>query len=201
MQTDKLRSPRRLILTGAPGTGKSTVIKLLRSRGYSCIDEPAREIIAEQRAINGDGIWERDTRLFIELLLSRSLKNYSLAAEDLTIFDRAIPDCIAYAHLAGLSLPHGVAASMQFRYEEDVVLFPPWEEIYCTDDERTMTFEAVCQFHEVLVQVYQEVGYRVTEVAKCGLEERVEWIMGKFPREDLNRQDLSLLAGDWGGKG
>lgn len=167
---------KRIILTGAPGTGKTTVINLLRNRGFICIDEPAREIIAEQRAVGGLGVWERDTRLFIELLLSRSIKNYSLASGELTIFDRGIPDCIAYAELAGLSLPHGVAATKQYRYE-DVVIFPPWEDIYCTDDERTMTFKAARQFHEVLMKVYEKFGYRVWEVGSGSVEERAAWVL------------------------
>jgi predicted ATPase len=167
---------RRLILSGAPGTGKTTVINHFRKLGIACIDEPAREIISEQRAIEGQGVWERDTSLFIELLLSRSIKNHSLASPTLTVFDRAIPDCIAYAQLAGLSLPHGITASMRYRYDDEVVIFPPWEEIYCTDDERKMTFEATCRFHEMLVRAYEEVGYRVREVGKGSVEKRVEWV-------------------------
>lgn len=179
---DHQTAQKRLILSGAPGTGKTTVINLLRQRGIACIDEPAREIIAEQRAIEGQGVWDRDTRLFIELLLSRSIKNYALASPTLTVFDRAIPDCIAYAHLAGLSLPHCITASMRYRYDEEVVMFPPWEEIYCTDDERKMTFEATCRFHEMLVSAYEEVGYRVREVEKGSVEKRVDWVVENYLR-------------------
>jgi predicted ATPase len=65
---------------------------------------------------------------------------------------------------------------MRYRYDDEVVIFPPWEEIYCTDDERKMTFEATCRFHEMLVRAYEEVGYRVREVGKGRVEERVEWV-------------------------
>ncbi len=57
---------RRIIITGAPGTGKTTLIEALRNSGLRCMAEPAREVIAEQRAIDGQGVWERDTRLFLD---------------------------------------------------------------------------------------------------------------------------------------
>lgn len=115
MARSETTAHKRIILTGAPGTGKTTLINLLRQKSIACIDEPAREIISEQRAIDGHGIWERNTSLFVELLLSRSIKNYSLASADLTVYDRGIPDCIAYAELAGMSFAHGVAASKRYR--------------------------------------------------------------------------------------
>jgi len=39
------------VLTGAMGAGKSTLLKQLRDLGYATIDEPAREIIAQQREL------------------------------------------------------------------------------------------------------------------------------------------------------
>ena len=40
------------MITGAPGTGKTTIINQLKSLGYSCSNEISREIIAEQIATN-----------------------------------------------------------------------------------------------------------------------------------------------------
>ena len=50
---------QRYVITGAPGTGKTAIINALKKRGYSCVDENSREIIAEQ-IINGGEIlpWE-----------------------------------------------------------------------------------------------------------------------------------------------
>lgn len=60
----KMKKDNFYILTGAPGSGKSTLINCLRRRGYICIDEPAREIIAEQKSISGQGLYNKDKRLF-----------------------------------------------------------------------------------------------------------------------------------------
>ena len=61
--------------------------------------EPAREVLAEQRAIDGDGTHDRDRSLFVALLLQRSVDKYEAAQheESPVMFDRGIPDCITYA--------------------------------------------------------------------------------------------------------
>jgi predicted ATPase len=66
----------KFIITGCPGSGKTTLIKHLRDIDIPCVDEPARQVIAEQRAIQGDGLSDRNVLLFTELLLAKSLDSY-----------------------------------------------------------------------------------------------------------------------------
>jgi predicted ATPase len=58
------------ILTGAPGSGKTAILSRLID-GFRCVDEPAREVLAEQRATGGRGTWDQDLSLFVHLLLQR----------------------------------------------------------------------------------------------------------------------------------
>ena len=44
------------VLTGGPGSGKSTLIQALDEAGYSTMGEAGRAIIQEQAAIGGKGI-------------------------------------------------------------------------------------------------------------------------------------------------
>ena len=39
---------KKYIITGAHGTGKTSIMNKLKERGFNCIDENSREIIAEQ---------------------------------------------------------------------------------------------------------------------------------------------------------
>lgn len=173
-----LSSRNRFILTGAPGVGKTSLINELVARGFNCVNEPAREIIAEQRAIDGAGVWDRDTKLFLELLLSRSIARYRSKAPEqaLFIYDRGIPDCIAYAQCAGLTLQAAENAARLFRYENTIFIAPPWEEIYRTDEERRMTYEATCSFHECLMSTYTHFGYQIQELPKVTVRERADFL-------------------------
>jgi predicted ATPase len=172
------------VLTGAPGTGKSAIVDRLR-RDVRCVNEPAREIIAEQRASGGRGTWDRDPALFVQLLLQRSIENYEAArgSGETVLFDRGIPDCVVYAARAGVDTGAGVAAVDTFRYEPQVLFLEPWEDIYTTDDERIMAFEDTVSFGEALRDVYRLSGYVLVDVPRSAIDRRVD-----FVREFLARR-------------
>lgn len=65
------------ILTGARGGGKSTLLREISKAGIPCVSEPAREILAEQRASAADGVPERSAERFCQLMLARLLQNYN----------------------------------------------------------------------------------------------------------------------------
>ncbi|MBK8550970.1 MAG: ATP-binding protein [Ignavibacteria bacterium] len=78
------------ILTGAMGAGKSTVLNKIREKGISCIEEPAREILKEQRRINGEGVPEKNPKEFNNLMLQRMIRQYNINSDknEIIIFDR-----------------------------------------------------------------------------------------------------------------
>lgn len=77
------------VLSGAMGAGKSAVLSKLRDRGIACVPEPAREILAEQRRIQGMGVPEKDAGLFCMLMFSRSIHNYhqNSSGNEAVVFD------------------------------------------------------------------------------------------------------------------
>jgi predicted ATPase len=93
---------RLFVLTGAPGSGKTAILDRLDT-DVRCAGEPAREVLAEQRAIGGRGTWDRDPSLFVDLLLERSIERHEEARGlgGTVLFDRGIPDCAVYALRAG----------------------------------------------------------------------------------------------------
>jgi predicted ATPase len=169
------------VLSGAMGGGKSAVLSRLGNRGSHCVPEPAREILAEQRLIGGLGVPEKNADLFSMLMLSRSIHNYyeKSSAEEPVIFDRGIPDMLAYARLFALEEAAYINAAMEFRYNVTVFHFPAWEKIYTTDAERKMSFEQAKAFGEDVRSIYEELGYRIVEVPRSSLEERVQFIIDR----------------------
>jgi len=61
------------IITGRPGSGKTSIINILQSRGFLCIEEVGRQIIREQIKISGDATHSKDRRKFLDLMLSRAM--------------------------------------------------------------------------------------------------------------------------------
>lgn len=170
---------RFFLVTGAFGSGKSTLLEHLQARGIQGIVEPARTILAEQRSIQGNGVPEKDSRLFVELMLSRMLDAYrrSDAAPGPVLFDRGIPDILAYAALFGFDFPHCENAAELYRYNPQVFMAPAWEQIYCTDSERTLPFSAAREFGNELRAIYERFGYTLINVPCVSVEERADFVL------------------------
>ena len=170
------------VLTGAPGVGKTTLIKELRNYGLTCVDEPAREILAQQRAIGGDGLPEKNPSHFTELLLSRAFQSFERFTlhSGPVIFDRGTVDAIGYASLFGVNAKHFEEASQRYRYNINVFVLAPWKNIYTTDDERKMSFDATIQFHEQILSAYRQLGYSLIEIPQGTINERAKFLMDRL---------------------
>jgi predicted ATPase len=69
------------------------VLRELIALGHRGVPEAAREVIAEQRAIGGEGVYDRDPALFIHLMLERCLAalDDAVSSECPVFFDRGSP--------------------------------------------------------------------------------------------------------------
>jgi predicted ATPase len=169
------------IITGAPGSGKTAILDRLRST-VRCVDEPAREILSEQRSIGGDGAPDRDPSLFVDLLLQRSVAKHRAteALEGTVAFDRGVPDCVAYATMLGVDPALSIRACDVYRYHPEVFVLAPWEQIYVVDDERTMSFADTLGFHAAIVDAYRGAGYTLVEVPRGSADQRAAFVRGRI---------------------
>jgi predicted ATPase len=166
-----------IILTGAPGSGKTAILSRLSSE-FHCVGEPAREVLAEQRATGGTGTWDQDPSLFVHLLLQRSIEKYEVARRsgETVIFDRGVPDCVAYSVRADVDPASSLAAIEKCRYRPRVLFLQPWGDIYETDEERVMSFEDAISFSETLRDVYERSGYTLVDVPYGSVDDRVAFV-------------------------
>src|SRR5918995_928118 len=174
---------RLFILTGAPGSGKTAILTQL-SGEFRCEDEPAREVLAEQRAGGGRGTWDQDKSLFVHLLLERSIRKYESArrTEQTVLFDRGIPDCVVYALRLGVDVAPSLKAIEWFRYEPDVLFLAPWPDIYKTDAERIMSFDETVAFSKTLREVYQRSRYSLIDLPHGSISARAAFVRAFITR-------------------
>ena len=156
------------IITGGPGSGKTSVIEALRKLGYHCVDEVGRKIIREQLLIGGDALHWGDRAKFLELMLSRSIGDYERASDSdgPVFFDRGIPELAGYCRLVKIpDLPHVAKAAKLFRYARIVFAMPPWREIYRNDAERKQDFAEAVASYDASVATYREFGTRTAPIS------------------------------------
>ena len=174
---------RFYVITGGPGSGKSSVIEGLRQRGFASAPEAGRAIIQDQVAIGGRALPWSDRLLFAELMLSWDIRSYHDAEEHSkpVFFDRGIPDVLGYLRLSDIPVPdHMKNAAALFPYSQTIFITPPWKEIFHQDQERKQDFDEAVRTYEALAAVYSTLSYDLIELPRVGIEERCEFIMAQL---------------------
>lgn len=169
------------IITGGPGAGKTSLLNELKKQKFRCIPEVAREIIIEQMNSGGDAVPWKNTGLYKQIMMDRSVQTYhsaSIENNETVFFDRGIPDTIAYTRLLHqrVSTEFGLHAK-QLRYNKNVFILPPWQEIYETDTERKQNWEEAVMTYNVLKETYADYQYYLIEVPKVDIFKRAEFIL------------------------
>ena len=151
-----------------------------------CVDEPARRVLAEQRAIDGSGTPDRDPSTFVQLLLRQAIRDHGTARliDGPVLFDRGIPDCVAYANLLDVDPTAALEASERFRFRDEVFVLEPWEDIYVPDDERTMSFAETAAFHELILEAYRRAGYGFLVVPRGDVDRRASVIRSRIQQPE-----------------
>jgi predicted ATPase len=136
----KLASIKRLkplmkaffVITGGPGSGKTTLIDALEQEGFARTIEAGRGVIRDQVAVDGPALPWRDQAAFAERMLGWEMRSYRMATQQAgpVFFDRGIPDVIGYLRLMRLPVPpHIERAAEVFRYHRRVFIAMPALEV------------------------------------------------------------------------
>ncbi|SDK42556.1 Predicted ATPase [Pseudomonas delhiensis] len=168
------------VLTGGPGSGKTSLLEHLRGRGLACVGEGGRAIIREELAHGGNALPWGDRQAFCRRMFEHAASTYAEAHESggTWLFDRGLPDVLGYARLCGLAVDADLLqAARQLRYQPLVLLAPPWEAIYHNDAERKQDFAEAQRTAAVMREVYGELGYQVVELPLAGLEARADFVL------------------------
>ena len=170
---------RLFVVTGGPGSGKSTLVAEMARRGIATMPEAGRAIIQDQASIGGSALPWADRSAFAELMLSWELRSYRAAAEisGPVLFDRGIPDVAGYLRLCGLPVPAHIArAAERYRYHRRVFLATPWAEIFAQDTERKQTFAEAQATFDAVSEVYRSLDYELIPLPLAPVEDRAQFI-------------------------
>jgi len=174
---------KRYILTGAPGCGKTSIIRCLEVAGYLVVEEAATDIIALRQA---QGIAEPHTYAsFIDditnLQKQRQVQVADLASE-IQFYDRS-PLC-TYALSVWLGFPISITLANEIeRIREERIyqrqVFSVENLGFCEPTQaRRISFEDSLRFEKVHEETYRSFGYECVRVPPRELSSRVEQIKG-----------------------
>jgi predicted ATPase len=172
-------SDRLHVVTGGPGSGKSTLIDALAAAGVATSAEVGRAIIKEELAGGGTALPWLDHMAFAERMIGREIAAHeaALATGGTMVLDRGVPDVIGFLRVSGLAVPPAIdAAARIYRYNARVFIAPWWEDIFTTDAERKQTPEEARATFAVMVETYRDYGYRLVELPRAPVSERVAFV-------------------------
>ena len=174
---------QKIVITGGPSTGKSTLIKTLQQEGYTCMDEISREVILEARAKGVEHLFLSSPITFSEILLNKRIDQFLQAeskTDNLVFFDRGIIDIIAYLDFSDTTHDIDFSEVLNEKKYQKVFICPPWKEIHTTDNERYESFEQAKDIHKNLLESYKKEGYDPIEIPFDTPENRVNFIINSI---------------------
>lgn len=171
---------KKIVITGGPGTGKSTIINELIKREYTCLEEISRQVTLDAKKNGIDQLFLNNPLLFSELLLKGRYAQYLKAEKfgnDVVFLDRGIPDVLAYMDFIGDKYPKRFIETCRASKYDAVFILKPWEAIYTSDNERYENFDQAQEIHTHLINTYQSYNYKLIDVPFDTVEKRTDFIL------------------------
>lgn len=170
-----------ILISGCSGGGKSTLLEALNARGFSTVAEPGRRIVREETANNGTALPWVDLKAFAQRAVDMSRVDLADAANlhGPVFFDRGLIDAAVALELAGGKTYRAILGPER-PYANPVLIAPPWPEIFVADPERKHGFGEAEDEYARLVHAFEDLGYRMVELPKVSVEERVDFVLWTF---------------------
>ncbi|HJV41453.1 AAA family ATPase [Caulobacter sp.] len=152
---------RRYILTGAPGAGKTVLLRALERAGYAVVEEAATDVIALSQA---EGVAEPWTDPgFIDAIIALQGRREARAVGDPIFFDRSPICALSLARFLGHPVSVKLRADLdriktEGIYQRRVFLIRSLGFVTPTAARR-ISLEDALRFEEVHEAAYAELGY------------------------------------------
>src|ERR1700733_91593 len=169
---------KRFILTGAPGAGKTVLVRQLELDGFSVVEEAATDVIALGQARGIAEPW-RD-RSFIDAIVDLQTIREARGAErpDAVQFqDRSVVCTAALATYLGFPFGSLLECALERIIRESIfqkeVFFIRNLGFIAPTEARRIPFEEALRFERIHEDIYRHFGFDLISIAAGSLDERV----------------------------
>jgi predicted ATPase len=168
------------ILTGAPGAGKTVILRGLERAGLAVVEEAATDIIAWAQATGDDAPWEHPD--FIDGILALQRRRQENATAGPVVFDRSPVCTLVLARFLGHAPSpalQAAAIACRARYAGEVFFVESLAAIVNTPARRISLDEAR-RFGDLHRQVYAELDFDLIDVPPGLPIERCDFVLSRL---------------------
>jgi predicted ATPase len=172
---------RRFIITGAPGSGKTAIIRQLELDGFSVVEEAATDVIAAAQARGTAEPWTVPSFIdrVAEFQKERQIRASNQPAE-VQFHDRCVVCTAALALYLGYPTSAFITSELErinkMRVYEKRVFFIQNLGFITPTEARQISFEETLRFEKVHEDTYRSFGFELFPVEKGDLLQRVRLI-------------------------
>ena len=171
----------RFILTGAPGSGKTAIIRQLELDGFGVVEEAATDVIALKQAQGGAEPWRHPSFIDSIVELQRRRQDHaSRETAEIQFHDRSAICTAALAVYLGYPPPDALSRELTRLDKEAVfqrrVFFIENLGFIKSTESRRISFEDALRFERVHKETYRKYGFECVFIAPGSLSDRVDAI-------------------------
>ena len=169
---------RRFIITGAPGAGKTAIIRQLELDGFSVVEEAATDVIAAAQARGTDELWRHPS--FIDAIANLQRERQIRASYqpvEVQFHDRCVVCTAALAIHLGYAFSPFLTSELERIQKEAIyenrVFFIRNLGFITPTEARRISFEETVRFEKIHEGTYRDFGFELVPVERGSLMERV----------------------------
>lgn len=177
---------KRFILTGAPGSGKTAIIRRLELEGFSVVEEAATDVIAAAHAEGAAEPWRHPSFIDAIARLQRDRQvRASRQPDEVQFHDRSVVCTAALATYMGY--PYSPFLESELERIRNEAIYHPRVFFVCNlgfitpTEARRISFEDSLRFEKIHEETYRNSGFELFPVEAGSLAERVGRIKAAIP--------------------
>lgn len=176
---------RRFIVTGAPGAGKTAIIRQLELDGFGVVEEAATDVIAAAQAQGTAEPWRRPSFIDAIAHLQRDRQiRASCLPDEIQFHDRCAVCTAALAIHLGFPFSPFLSSELERIRNEAVyqtrVFFIRNLGFIRPTEARRIGLEEALRFEEIHEEIYRDFGFDLVFVERGTLTERISRIKAEI---------------------